>query len=171
MINIIAIGNLTKDAETTQSQSNGNVYNKFRIALNEGRGQNQNTMFIDVMQKVFNPEQNGVIQYLTKGKKVFVSGSITLDALINQQGQAFPSLTIWADKLELLGGGESNGQQQGYQQQGGFPQQPQGFPQNGNGGVTYQQGGRGYQPQGFPQNQQQQYCYQNPQGGDGKAPF
>lgn len=170
MINLQIIGNLTKDAQTTQSQNNGTVFNKFRVAVNEGSGQNQNAIFIDVMQKVFNPEDNRVLQYLVKGKKVFVQGRISVDAWVNEQGQPLPSITIWTDKLELLGGNEngSQPQPQGNAQYQQRPPQaaPQCYQQNNNGQPIYQQERGGYQQQQFQQTQQQPYGPQYPPQND-----
>lgn len=101
MVQLQIIGNLTRDAEVKQIGTN--AYTTFTAAVNIGKEQ---TIFVNVNKR--NAENGtGLSQYLTKGKKVFVQGQLSVSAYIGRDGNAYPDTTLWADKIELLGGGDN----------------------------------------------------------------
>lgn len=96
MLQLQAIGNITRDAEVRQIS--GKNYTAFNIAVNVKK---DTTIFVSVRR----PTTDGDTfrQYLTKGRKVFVQGTMSVQAYISKQdGSATPDVTIWADKIELL---------------------------------------------------------------------
>ena len=102
------IGNLTRDADVKSSQQ-GDNYLQFAIAVNESKDK---VMFVNVRQKQ-STFPNGLLPYLLKGKKVFVQGRLTIGVYQSKQNGAWlPDITLWADKIELCGGGEQQEQHQ-----------------------------------------------------------
>ena len=97
MLQLQIIGNLTKDAE--QKQINGNEYLSFTAACNNGG--NSDAMFIRVLKKV--SENNGLAQYLTKGRKVFVQGRMSVSVYASNGNEPNADVTCWAEKIELCG--------------------------------------------------------------------
>ena len=108
------IGNLTRDVEVKQSQQ-GDNYLSFTVAVNTGK--DQPVLFVSVRQKQYANSTNGLLPYLLKGQKVFVQGRISLSVYQSKQDNSWkPDLTLWADKIELVGSAEQNNAAQ--------PQQP-----------------------------------------------
>ncbi|MBO4550035.1 MAG: single-stranded DNA-binding protein [Bacteroidaceae bacterium] len=104
------IGNLTRDVELTQSQQ-GDQFMRFTVAVNSGK--NQDAMFIGVVQKLYPNQQNGLLPYLLKGQKVFAQGRMTASVYQSKQDNQFkPDITLWADKIELVGSAEQKAAQQ-----------------------------------------------------------
>lgn len=101
MLQLQIIGNLVRDAEVKQIGTNN--YTAFTAAVNVTK---ERAMFVNVLKR--NGENgSGLAQYLTKGKKVFVQGQMSVQAYINKEQQATPDVTLWADQIEMLGGGEN----------------------------------------------------------------
>lgn len=53
-----------------------------------------------------------VAQYLTKGKLIYVSGIPAAQAYINKEGKAIPVQRIYINRMEFLGGGKNEEQQE-----------------------------------------------------------
>jgi single-stranded DNA-binding protein len=105
MLQLQAIGNITRDEEVRQIS--GKDYTAFTIALNVKKDM---TVFVGVRRPT--SESDTFRQYLTKGRKVFVQGAMSVQAYISKQdGSAQPDITIWADKIELLS--SNNNDQEG----------------------------------------------------------
>ena len=128
------IGNLTRDAEVKQSQ-NGDNYLKFSVAVNTGK--DKEAIFVNVSQRQYPNQTNGILPYLLKGQKVFVQGQIGISCYQGKDGQWHPDLTCWADKIELCGGTDKTAQpsqegqpaaQQAVQGNVLYPNQQQGMP-------------------------------------------
>jgi len=101
------IGNLTRDAEMKKAQ-NGDMYLSFSVAVNETK---DSTLYVSVRQKQYQDRENKVFPFLTKGKKVFVQGRLSVGTYVsNKDGKTYVDITCWAEKIELCGGGE--GQQE-----------------------------------------------------------
>lgn len=96
MLQLQVIGNIVRDTE--QRMIGGMNYNAFTIAVNVNKEQ---TIFVNVRKRA--GEQNGIAQYLTKGKKVFVQGTMSVQAYISKTtNEATPDVTVWADSIEFL---------------------------------------------------------------------
>lgn len=105
MLQLQIIGNLTKDAETRVIGDG--TYAAFSVAVNVSKEQ---AVFVNVRKRV--GETGGIMQYLTKGKKVFVQGSMSVQTYMSKQDNTpVIDVTLWADKIEFVGGGEK--QQEG----------------------------------------------------------
>lgn len=133
--NIVIVGNLVRDCELKYMQT-GTAIGNISIACNRSKKQADGTYtsevsYFDVV--LFGKTAENLKQYLTKGKKVAVQGFLKQDRWTDQQGNNRSRVSIIAENLELLGGGqgENNGGYQqsqpafGAQQNYGQPQAPQ----------------------------------------------
>lgn len=109
-------GRLGRDAETRYTQGGTAVAN-MAIAVDVGYGDNKSTLWLDAA--LFGKRaESGLIQYLTKGKQVAVSGEIGTRQYQKQDGSQGFSVTLRINEIDLIGGQD--------QQSGGQPrQQPQ----------------------------------------------
>lgn len=96
MIQLQVIGNLTRDAEV---KTIGSVdYAATTIAVNVGKEQ---SVFVSLRKRL--GEKRDFVQYLTKGRKVYVQGKMSVQAYISKTtNEATPDVTVWADTIELL---------------------------------------------------------------------
>jgi len=125
---------------------------------------NYETLWVDCA--IWGDRADKLSQYITKGTKLAVSGSVDVDSYEGNNGFV-PKLTLMVNELTLQGGGQqgqSQGQSQAPQQnqapQGGYAPQQNAPAQQNNGYQNNQQQG------GFQQAQQQaQQQNQAPQGG------
>jgi single-strand DNA-binding protein len=108
---VILVGNLGADAELRYTGGGMAVAN-FRIATTEvwkdkdGQKQEQ-TEWRRI--NLWGKAAEAVAQYLTKGKQVYVEGSIRTRKWQDKEGQDRYTTEIKADKLTLLGGGAGRG--------------------------------------------------------------
>ena len=101
MLQLQIIGNLTKDAETRVIGDG--TYAAFSVAVNVSKEQ---AVFVNVRKRI-GENAGGFMQYLTKGKKVFVQGSMSVQTYLSKQNnETIIDITLWADKIEFVGGGE-----------------------------------------------------------------
>lgn len=135
------IGNLTRDAEVRQSERTQENFLTFSVAVNQGKdaqGNDREALFVSIRQKQYQNTPNGLLPYLTKGKKVFVQGRVSLSVYQSKTNGAWlPELTCWAEKIELCGGGEQQAQPTQPIQQGGYQAAPQAAQVPTGGGVYY----------------------------------
>lgn len=116
MLKGILIGNLGRDAEL--KEIGGAQYAVFSVAHSERRtdrnGQAQETTtWVRCMKR----DQNArLAPYLTKGKKVYVDGRLSLGSYTTQQGETRYELSIWVDNLEFMDARPDGGQTQAQQQ-------------------------------------------------------
>ncbi|WP_290704095.1 single-stranded DNA-binding protein [Amphritea sp.] len=154
---VILIGNLGNEPETKYMPS-GNAVTNITIATSESwkdkqTGQQQErTEWHRVV--FFNRLAEIAGEYLKKGSKVYIEGSLRTRKWQDKQGQDRYTTEIVASEMQMLDSrGEGGG---GYQQPqaGGYQQAPQSAPQQNAPQQNYQQ----------PQQQQQpQQSYQKPQ--------
>lgn len=80
---VILAGNIASDIESNQT-SNGTPVANFRLAVSNGFGDNENTMFIDVA--VFGKAAEAVAKFCQKGSAVMVDGRLNEDQWTTQEG-------------------------------------------------------------------------------------
>ena len=143
MLKAQIIGNLGKDAEMKTTQ-NGQQYFSFSVAhsFKTAQGQEQ-TVWVSCTKWVRQGESTAVVQYLKKGKKVYLEGTPSARAYAAQDGTPIGSLELNVQYIELL----SPADQQGAPQQ--QAQQPAGN------GWSINSGGVQTQPAPTAQPQQQ----------------
>lgn len=98
MNKLILIGNLTRDPDLKTTPSGATVC-EFTIAVN-GRKREDESQFFKV--SVWRALGETCAKYLSKGKKVFVSGSVTARAYQANDGNTRVSLEVTADDVEFL---------------------------------------------------------------------
>lgn len=101
MNKVFLIGNLTRDPETIKTQ-NGNKISRFDIAVNRRFTQDgeQKTDFFRVT--TFRNLAEIVENYLTKGSKVSVVGSVNMTEWEDKDGNTHKGVEIVADEIEFL---------------------------------------------------------------------
>lgn len=115
-------GNLGRDAST--NSVNGTAVANFPVAMKAGYGQNEQTVWVDCALWGKRAE-SGLIQYLTKGKQVAVTGEIGTREYQAKDGTTRTAITCRVNDVTLMGDGGSGGQQRQAPQQPADPRQNQ----------------------------------------------
>ena len=106
---VVLIGNLTKDIEVKYLQS-GSAVGNISIAVNrsikKGDEWTDKVSFFNVT--LFGKTAENLKQYLTKGKKIAVTGVLDQDRWKSEDGKSQSSIKIIADNIQLLGGNNSS---------------------------------------------------------------
>lgn len=118
MKSIAIAGNIGKDA-VTRSTQNGDKVTGWSVAVEERNGQEKRTLWFDV--SLWGKRGEALAQYLTKGTRVGVSGELSTR---EHEGRTY--LTIRANEVTLLGGGQERDGQQSARQSSYDAQKPQG---------------------------------------------
>ena len=162
MSNVILVGTLGKDPET-KTFGNGGSLTQFSIATsdswtdkNTGEKKEQTEWHRIVLSNRLGEIAQ---QYLRKGSKVYIEGSLKTRQWTDQNGQERYSTEIRGDQMQMLD--SPRGDNQSNYNQGGYNQNQQGFSQNqgsyggqNSQGFNQNQGGfGGKNTQGFNQNQ------------------
>ena len=168
MLQLTAIGRLTKDPEFKVSRQSNAQFLVFDLAVNKGYGNNQTTVFINCCAS------EGVKNALSKAKKgshVAVTGELSTELYQKNDGSTGENIKCFVTSFSFInsGNGQKNNQQNGnyapQQNNNQYVQQP---PVNN--GQQYQQPtmNNGQQYQQPPMNNGQQY--QQPPVNQGYAP-
>jgi len=106
MNQVVLIGRLTKDPGTSVSQSNTMV-SRFTLAVDRDykRDGEQTADFIRII--TFGKTAELVDAYLFKGRQVAVHGRIQTGSYTNKDGQKVYTTDIIADRVQFLGGKQS----------------------------------------------------------------
>ena len=107
MNNLFIIGNLTSDPESRSTQS-GKQVSTFTVAVNRRGTEGADYFRVSAWNKL------GELcrQYLKKGRKVAVTGSIRAGAYTNSEGKAVGTLEVMADEIEFLSPKDTDAQYQ-----------------------------------------------------------
>ena len=98
MNRLTIIGNLTRDPETRVTQSGTSVCS-FTVAVNR-RGKSDEADFFRV--SAWNKLAETCQKYLAKGRKVAVTGPVSVSTYTGQDGKAYANLEVMAQDVELL---------------------------------------------------------------------
>lgn len=98
MKTITVAGNVGKDAVVRTTQQ-GDKVTSWSVAVEERNGQEKRTIWFDC--SLWGKRGETLAQYLTKGSKVAVAGELSTR---EYDGKTY--LTVRADQVTLLGGGE-----------------------------------------------------------------
>ena len=101
---IMMIGRLTRDCELKYSEG-GLAICKFSLACGKKIKDENYTSFFDVV--VFGKLGEALNKYLLKGKQVAVQGEVKQERW-TKDGQNHSKVTVIANNIELLGGGEKH---------------------------------------------------------------
>ena len=155
MLQLTAIGRLTKEPEIKQNKS-GKEFVVFDLAVNKGYGENQTTTYVSCCAGNF------LVSPLSKAKKgslISITGDLSTELYQKKDGSTGESIKCLISSFYYIpvGDGKKKEQQnQNGQQANGNPQyQPNNSaPQQNNGSYQYQQNGAPqYQPNNAPQYQ------------------
>lgn len=128
------VGRLTRDAQMKYT-GGGMAICEFSLAINNRRKQGDDWVdeanFFDIT--VFGRQGEAIQRYLTKGKQVGIDGRLKQDRWQDKEsGQNRSKISIIADNVMLLGGGEGGGSSSGSAPGGyGGPSAPSGGGQSG----------------------------------------
>lgn len=98
MNRLTIIGNITRDPETRVTQS-GSIVCAFTVAVNR-RGKSDEADFFRV--SAWNKLAETCQQYLSKGRKVAVTGPVSVSTYTGQDGKAYANLEVMAQDVEFL---------------------------------------------------------------------
>ena len=102
MNKVVLIGNLVRDVEVRMTQEGTGVL-RFCLAVNDRIKQNGEWVnYAHFIECVYFTKAASLQQYLTKGKKVAVSGKLNHQRW-QQDGQNRQSINVLVDNVELLG--------------------------------------------------------------------
>lgn len=103
MNQVVLIGRLTKDPETSVSQSNTMV-SRFTLAVDRDykRDGEQTADFIRII--TFGKTAENIDAYIRKGRQVAVHGRIQTGSYTNKDGVKVYTTDVIADRVEFLGG-------------------------------------------------------------------
>ena len=97
MQRIEIIGHLAKDAVRVEGQNGGNPFMSFTVICNERRGEDEVKTAYEVAYVV-----SGVLDFLKKGKAVWVAGYPSARAYQSKEGEPAAPMRISAQSIELL---------------------------------------------------------------------
>ena len=95
----VATGNLTRDPEMRYTPA-GKPVTSFRIAINEGRGDNRKTLFVSC--ETWERLAETVAEYTRKGSKVLVTGSLIPDEYTDRNNVKHEGVKVNARNVEFL---------------------------------------------------------------------
>lgn len=102
MNKLMIIGNLTRDPERRTLQD-GTPLCVFTVAVNRRRAGNGEKEQVDYFRvAAWRELGENCAKYLTKGRKVCVTGLVSVSAYIGQDGQARASLEVNANEVEFI---------------------------------------------------------------------
>jgi single-strand DNA-binding protein len=118
MNNLTIAGILGRDAET-KTTNNGKDYTKFSVAVKDGWGENEKTLWVDCT--MWGDRGAKLAQYLTKGLKITASGRAGVNVWsAKDSGEAKGSLTLSIDQVTLQSGRKDDGDSGERQQKKSF---------------------------------------------------
>jgi len=111
MNSLTIIGNLVRDPESRTTNDNKTVCN-FTVAVNRRQRDKDGNTVADFFRVSAWGKTGEVCQkFLTKGRKVGVTGSVSVHAFSGQDGTPKASLEVYANDVEFLSSGNGNEQQ------------------------------------------------------------
>ncbi|MBK8713036.1 MAG: single-stranded DNA-binding protein [Niastella sp.] len=113
MIKLQVIGNL--GADCIQKDISGKTVINFNVAHSEKFKDSQGvlkerTIWVNC---AYWTDRTAIAQYLTKGKTVYAEGTPEADAYTNKDGQVAATLRMRVQNIQLLGGNDNAGSNQG----------------------------------------------------------
>ena len=101
MNHLIIVGNITADPRTATTQAGKNVCS-FTVAVNRrkaAQGQPEADFF---RVSAWGQLGENCAKYLTKGKKVAVTGSVSVSTYTTQKGETRAQMDVYAENVEFL---------------------------------------------------------------------
>jgi len=111
---VFLMGNLTRDPEVRYTPK-GTAVGEFGLAINDSYKAQDGTIkesvtYVDI--EVWSRQAETCKQYLSKGRPVFIEGSLKFDQWESPEGQKKSKLRVRAERVQFLGspGGAGGGQ-------------------------------------------------------------
>lgn len=101
---ITLVGNLGKDPEMSYTQE-GTAFTKFSVAVEQGYGKQASTLWLNIT--VWDKMAENCAQYLSRGKKVLVQGSLVVQKYTDKQGIERQSIGVRASSVVFLSAKDS----------------------------------------------------------------
>jgi len=102
MNKIIFSGNLGKDSDLTMAKNTGKAILKFSVGVAKGFKREDGTNWFNCV--MFGDRAEKLAQYLTKGTKVIIEGSVQLGNYEGNDGVKHYTTDIFVNNVEMLGG-------------------------------------------------------------------
>ena len=99
MNKVIISGNLTKDMDVMVTKNDVNL-GKFTVAVNNGYGENTNTLFYPVI--LFGKRVEALQKFLLKGTKVIIDGQIDYNSIQDDEGTWKNYFQIIANDIDIV---------------------------------------------------------------------
>jgi single-strand DNA-binding protein len=124
---VFLMGNLTRDPEVRYTPK-GTAVGEFGVAINDSYKAQDGTIkesvtYVDI--EVWSRQAETCKQYLSKGRSVFIEGSLKFDQWESPEGQKKSKLRVRAERVQFLGGpgvpGGQGGARGAYSGGGGPP--------------------------------------------------
>ena len=109
MNKIIFNGNLGKDSELTMAKNTGKAILKFSVAVAKGYKKEDGTNWFNCV--MFGDRAEKLAQYLTKGTKVIIEGSVQLGNY-EKDGVKHYTTDVFVNNVEMLGGSKEPSDEQ-----------------------------------------------------------
>ncbi len=106
MNQVVAVGNLGKDAEQKNTNTGKSVV-KFSLAATTGFGEYEHTEWFNCV--AWGERFLKVVPYLTKGKQVGITGTLKTHAWDDDKGQKHYQTEVIVSDVTLLGGNGNGG--------------------------------------------------------------
>ena len=94
-------GNIGQDVDVREA--GGTTLAEFSVAARSGFGDKEETLWIRC-QLWGKRAESGLVEYLTKGKQVFVSGELQRNDWTNSDGESRTTLNLRVNEVTLAGG-------------------------------------------------------------------
>lgn len=107
MNKIIITGGLGHDAELTMAKNTGKAILKFSVAVNRGFKSEDGVDWINCV--IFGERAEKLAQYLLKGTKVLVEGTLRLGEYEGKDGTKKKTTDVFVNNVEMLGNKKENG--------------------------------------------------------------
>lgn len=102
MNKLAIVGNVTADPQTRTTQDGKNVCN-FNVAVNRRKKDANGNNIADFFRvSAWGAMGENCMKYLSKGKKVGVTGSVSVHPFLGQDGTPKATLEVFADDVEFL---------------------------------------------------------------------
>ena len=102
MNKLFITGNATKDPEMRTTSSGKNVCS-FTVAVNRRKANPDGTHDVDFFRvSAWDQKADLCAKYIQKGKKVAVTGSVSVHAYTTSKGEAAANLEVTAEEVEFL---------------------------------------------------------------------
>lgn len=113
MNSITLVGRAGTDPESQVSQV-GMTIAKFRLAVDRGRKDRDGNKLTDWFTvKAFGKTAETIVDYVTKGKQVGITGAMVNEEYTNREGQKRDYWCVQVEKLVLMGGPEGANRESG----------------------------------------------------------